>query len=93
MLQRIVAIAALLVIFAVPAMASGLGPERSDEGTGAHVFQFSIAALLPVGLLFLATADWARPLTVARRAVFPFVVVLLAFAILHYYERVYVPWR
>ena len=38
-------------------------PLLSDEGTGAHIFQLSIVALLPTGFLFLflTTADWAQP--------------------------------
>ena len=39
---------------------SGQPPGREpDEGTGAHIFQLSIAAMVPATLVFLATADWA----------------------------------
>jgi hypothetical protein len=47
-----------LLVVAVPVMLGGqLPPRERDEGTGAHIFQLSIAALLPAGLLFVATAD------------------------------------
>ena len=79
-----------LLVFAVPAMLSGqVQPREQDEGTGAHIFQLSIAALLPVGLLFLATADWTRPTGIVRRLVFPAAAVILAFGILYYFEHVY----
>src|SRR5947208_16359689 len=32
-----------------------------DEGAAAHIFQLSIVALVPMILLFLATADWTQP--------------------------------
>jgi hypothetical protein len=37
-------------------------PPRPDEGAAAHIFQLSIVALVPMILLFLATADWKLPL-------------------------------
>ena len=58
-----------------------------DEGVQAHVFQLSIAALLPVGALFAATADWRAswptllPLAVAAGA------TVLAFVGLYYLEH------
>jgi hypothetical protein len=40
---------------ALPPVASGYRqPPQADEGTAAHVFQFSIVALVPTILLFLA---------------------------------------
>ena len=61
-------------------------PER-DEGTGAHIFQLSIAGLVPALLVFVATADWARPWRVARTLVLPAVAVVLAFVLLYHYEH------
>jgi hypothetical protein len=61
-------------------------PER-DEGTGAHVFQLSIAGLVPALLVFVATADWARPWRVARTLALPALAVILAFALLYHYEH------
>jgi hypothetical protein len=77
-----------LLVVALPAVFGGQlpVPER-DEGTGAHVFQLSIAAMLPVGLLFLATADWSQPGQIARRLAFPVVIVMLAFVTLYYFEH------
>ncbi len=42
-----------------------------DEGTGAHIFQLSVAALIPVGLFFLGTADWTHPGRIVRGLVLP----------------------
>lgn len=64
-------------------------PPLPDEGTGAHIFQLSIVLLAPTGLVFLATADWTRPLDAARRLVAPGVAVVLAFAALYYLEHYY----
>jgi hypothetical protein len=66
-------------------------PPLPDEGTGAHIFQLSIAALLPIGLVFLATSDWARPGRIVRRSAIPGVVVVLAFAALYYLEHYFYP--
>ncbi len=57
-----------------------------DEGTGAHIFQLSLAALVPMGLLFFATADWTRPLRTARWLALPGAAVILAMGILYYFE-------
>jgi len=48
----------------------------------------SIVALLPVGLAFLATADWERPQRVVRALAIPAVAVLSAFALLYYFEHI-----
>lgn len=77
-----------LLVVVVPVMLGGpLPPPERDEGTGAHIFQLSIAALLPVGLLFVATADWSKPGQVVRRLAYPIVVVILAFVTLYYLEH------
>lgn len=60
-------------------------PPLADEGTGAHIFQLSIVALLLTGFLFLTTADWAQPVRTVRRLAFPAAVVVLAFAALYYF--------
>jgi hypothetical protein len=62
-----------------------------DEGTGAHIFQLAILALVPTGLLFLATADWTEPARAVRRLAFPGIVVVLAFAALYYLEHYFYP--
>ena len=73
----------------VPILLTGRVPTPArDEGTQAHIFQLSIVALLPVGLVFLATADWARPQRVVRALAIPAVAVLAAFALLYYFEHI-----
>ncbi len=81
-----------LLVFALHAVFTGhVPPPEPDEGTGAHIFQLSIAALVPTGLLFLATADWTKPLQIVRRLAFPAAAVVLAFGILYYFEHIYYP--
>lgn len=62
---------------------------QPDEGSAAHIFQFSIALLLPVGAVFLATADWKRPWPSIRSLAFPAAALITAFAALYYLERYY----
>jgi cytochrome bd-type quinol oxidase subunit 2 len=86
--------AALVTVlpFALRAVLTGhVPPPEPDEGTGAHIFQLSIVALLPMGLLFLTTADWTKPLRSVRRLAFPAAAVVFAFSILFYFEHYYFP--
>jgi hypothetical protein len=64
-----------------------------DEGTGAHIFQLSIVALLPMTLLFLTTADWSQPRRTARPLAVATVATVLAFVALFYLEHVYYPGK
>jgi hypothetical protein len=64
-------------------------PPQPDEGAAAHIFQLSIAALVPTILLFFATADWRKPLQSARMLAFPAVALALTFAALYYLEHIY----
>lgn len=64
-------------------------PPQSDEGTLAHIFQIIIAALVLLILVFLATADWNRPLRSTRPLALPAVVLGLAFGALYYLEHCY----
>jgi hypothetical protein len=66
-------------------------PPQPDEGTAPHIFQLSIAALLPAGLVFLASADWAQPIRNVRRLAVPAAAVVFAFAALYYLENYYQP--
>lgn len=66
-------------------------PPLPDEGTGAHIFQLAIAALVPTGFLFLVTADWTQPMRIVRRLAPPAVLVVLAFAALYYLEHYFYP--
>jgi hypothetical protein len=60
-----------------------------DEGTAAHLFQLTIALLLPSGLTFLVTANWRQPLQVAKRLALPALALVVAFMTLYYMEH----WR
>lgn len=78
----------LLVLYGRAVIVGHLPPPEPDEGTSAHIFQLSIAALLPTGLLFLASADRTRPVQLFRRLAAPAAFVIAAFALLYYYEHV-----
>ncbi len=85
----VLSLAALMTVLptALRTVLTGQMPTlEPDEGAGAHIFQLSIAALAPIGFLFLATADWTRPLQIVRRLAFPGAAVVLAFGILYYFE-------
>ena len=58
-----------------------------DEGTAAHIFQLSIAALLPVTIVVLGTADWHQPWRSVRPLVISFAMTVLAFGGLYYLEH------
>ena len=62
-------------------------PPLSDEGTGAHIFQLSIVALVPTGFLFLATADWRQPLRSARPLALAVAISAVAFVALYVLEH------
>ena len=66
-------------------------PPRPDEGTGAHFFQLCVAALLPMTLVFVTTADWTQPWRSARPVAVAALASILAFAALYYMENVYYP--
>jgi len=78
----------VLSLIALLAVLSGyFQPPQPDEGTAAHIFQLAIAALVPMILLFLATADWRRPSRSARPLAFPVAALVVAFAALYYLEH------
>jgi hypothetical protein len=66
-------------------------PPLPDEGAGAHIFQLSIVALVPMTLVFVGTADWSQPRRSARPLVLAAAAIVLAFAALYYLEHVYYP--
>jgi hypothetical protein len=66
-------------------------PPLPDEGTGAHIFQLSVVALVPTMLVFLTTADWSQPWRSARPLAVAAVATVLAFAVLYILEHVYYP--
>jgi hypothetical protein len=63
-------------------------PPLPDEGTGAHIFQLSIVALLPVALVFVLTGDWSQPRRTGRPLVVAAAATMLAFAALYVLEHV-----
>jgi hypothetical protein len=78
----------VLSLTALIAVLSGYAqPPQPDEGAAAHIFQLSIAALVPMILLFLVTADWKRPLRSARALIFSTASLVLAFGALYYLEH------
>ena len=62
-------------------------PPQADEGAAAHIFQLSIAAIVLMIVLFLATADWKQPLRSARPLRFPAGALVVAFGALYYLEH------
>jgi hypothetical protein len=82
---RVVIVLSLTALLAV--LSGYTQPPQPDEGTAAHIFQLSIAALVPMILLFLATADWRQPLRSARPLSFPAAALVLAFGALYYLEH------
>jgi hypothetical protein len=60
---------------------------QPDEGTGAHIFQLAIVALVPAGGIFLMTADWRQPSRSVRPLAVPAVALVLAFGALYYLEH------
>lgn len=74
---KVVILLSLIALFAV--LTGYFQPPQHDEGSAAHIFQLSIVALVPMILLFLATADWKTPLQSARRLAFPAATLTAAF--------------
>ncbi len=62
-----------------------------DEGTGAHIFQLAILAIVPTILLFLVSADWRQPRRSAKPLAISSAALVLAFAALYYLEHYW--WR
>ena len=58
-------------------------PPLPDEGTGAHIFQLSILALVPAALVFVLTGDWSQPRRTGRPLVLAAAATTLAFAALY----------
>ena len=83
-----VVVLVILSLVALSAVLSGFGhPLPRDEGAAAHIFQLSIVALVPVGLVFLGTADWRHPALSARLLALPAVIVGVAFVALYFLEH------
>jgi len=78
---------ALTLIALLAVFIGYIWPPPPDEGAAAHIFQLSLALLVPAMLLFLGTADWKQPLRSALRLVFPAFTLIVAFAALYYLEH------
>lgn len=83
--SKVLIILSLVALLAV--MSGYFQAPQPDESTAAHIFQFSIAALVPLILLFLATADWRQPWRSIRPLTFPAATLAVAFAALYYLEH------
>lgn len=64
-------------------------PPDPDEGAAAHIFQLSVALLVPALLLFFATANWKQPWRSTRPLAFSAAAMVLAFGLLYYLEHYY----
>jgi len=73
----------ILIVLSFTALLAVLSPytqpPQPDEGAASHIFQPSIVALVPMILLFLATADWKLPLRSARPLSLSTAFLVLAF--------------
>jgi hypothetical protein len=80
----------LLALVALLTVISGYFQKpQPDEGTGAHIFQLSVLALMILIPLFLATANWSEP----RKQIAPLAItggaLIAAFGALYYLEHVF----
>ena len=82
---KVVVVLSLAALLAV--LSGYIQPPQQDEGAAAHIFQLSIVALVPMILLFLATADWKQPWRSARPLSFPAAALVLAFGALYFLEH------
>jgi hypothetical protein len=82
-----IAVATVAPTAARAALTGVFPPAGGDENAQAHIFQLAIALLLPVGCVFLATADWTRPARLIQRLAFPAAAVIVAFALVYYIEH------
>jgi hypothetical protein len=79
-----------LIIFSLAALitvVSGyIQPPRANDARE-YIFQLSVAALAPALLVFLATADWRRPLQSVRPVALAAAASAIAFAGLYFLEH------
>ncbi len=82
------ALMVLLSVIALLTVLSGYTQQLpADEGAAAHIFQLSIVAVVPIILLFLATADWKERWRSARPLALSAATLVLAFGALYYLEH------
>jgi membrane protease YdiL (CAAX protease family) len=82
---RIIIVLSFIALLAV--LSGYTHPLLPDEGAAAHIFQLSIAVLIPMGLLFLFTTDWNQPRKSVRTLALSGVALMIAFAALYYLEH------
>jgi hypothetical protein len=82
---KILIVLSLIALFTV--LSGYFQAPHPDEGAGAHIFQLSVVVLAPTILLFLTTADRAKPSRNARLLAFTGVTMALAFGALYYLEH------
>lgn len=85
--SRIIIVLSLTALLAV--LSGYFQAPQPDEGSAAHIFQLSIALLVPMILLFLGTVDWTRPLRSLRPLTLSAAALVIAFAALYYLEHYY----
>jgi energy-coupling factor transporter transmembrane protein EcfT len=78
---------ALSLIALLTVLSGYTHPPQPDEGTGAHIFQLSIVALVPILVLFVATANWKERWQSARPLAISGIALVLAFGALYYLEH------
>ena len=77
----------ILSLAALLTVASGyVQPPRTDDARE-YIFQLSIVALVPMTLVFLATADWRQPVRSGRPLVFAVAASAVAFVALYVLEH------
>ncbi len=83
--SKVIIVLSLIALLAV--LSGYFQPPQPDEGSAAHIFQLSIVLLVPMILLFLATANWKRFFRSARPLAFPVSALVVAFVALYYLEH------
>lgn len=88
-LNRLSALASIVLsLIALTCVITGyFQPPQPDEASAAHIFQLSIAALVPTLIAFLLTADWKKPARTLRPMIFSAATLTLAFVALFYLEH------
>ena len=85
--RKVIVVLSFIALFTVLSGYTGYTRPEPDEGAAAHIFQLSIVALVPMILVFLATADWRRPWQSSRPLAIPAAALVLAFGALYYLEH------
>jgi len=77
----------ILSLAALLTVASGYALPPRPNDSREYIFQLSIVALVPVTLVFLATADWRQPLRSARPLALAVAISAVAFGALYVLEH------